>query len=470
MRKIAIVGAGHAGLIAAHALHQQGYGVTLYSDKSPHDFLTRARPTGAAGRFEVAIGYERKLGLEHWGHEAPHADGVHLTFCPTQGNQLLTLLGRVTSGPIMAVDLRLQSATWIDDLLEQGGKVEIEDVTIKRLDEIAAKNDLTIVAAGRGELAKLFPRDEARSTYRKPQRFLAMVCFNGVNIALPRPPWFSVPYAPWFTPLKFNFYQHYGEMFWMPWYSKDRVPSLVCVFEAKTGGPFDRFRDCRRGTEVLTCARELVRQFMPWDRDVFEKGEICDENSWLIGAITPEVRQIVGTLPSGRHVMALGDTAHSLDPIGGQGANNGNKMTQVFVESIIARGEKPFDAAWMRGTFDRFWERHRLGEILNNTLLEPLTAAGRRLLISQYGSTGKADDKSPQQQLANLFVDNFANPTLLTEAFHDDGKAKLTVKKIFGSTSRPFLKGAFGVAKGQMRQKFGLRSGHPGQHSHQRIE
>ena len=114
------------------------------------------------------------------------------------------------------------------DLLERGGKVEIEDVNVKRLDEIAARNDLTIVAAGRNEMMKLFPRDEARSTYRSPQRYLAMVCFNGVNI--------GVPYAPWFSPIKFNFFERYGEMFWMPWYSKDRVPSLSVCSRPKPAG------------------------------------------------------------------------------------------------------------------------------------------------------------------------------------------------------------------------------------------
>lgn len=454
MRKIAIVGAGQAGLLAAHALNQQGYEVTLYSDKSPEDFLTHARPTGAAGRFEMAVGYERKLGLEHWGHEAPLCNGVHLTFSPTQGNQLLTLLGRLKNSHLMAIDLRMQSARWMNDLIERGGKVEIEDITVKRLDEIVAKNDLTIVAAGRSELMKLFPRDEARSRYREPQRFLAMVCFNNTKL--------GVSYAPWFSPIKFNFFERYGEMFWMPWYSKDKVPSLVCLFEARTGSPLDRFRDCRSGAEVLNRGREVVRDLMPWDSETFEKAEVCDEHSWLVGAFTPEVRQVAGTLPSGRHVMALGDTAHSLDPIGGQGANSGNKMTQVFVESIVARGDKAFDADWMRQTFDRFWDRHRFCDVLNNTLLEPLTAPGRRLLISQYGSTGKPDDDSPQQRIADMFIENFNDPILLTEAFHDDAKAKQVVRKVFGSTSLPFIKGAAKIAKGQIRQKLGLPPGHPG--------
>ena len=60
MRSIAIIGAGQTALLAAHALHQQGYEVRLYADKSPADFLTRARPTGAAFRAKMVEG-GRKL-------------------------------------------------------------------------------------------------------------------------------------------------------------------------------------------------------------------------------------------------------------------------------------------------------------------------------------------------------------------------------------------------------------------------
>jgi hypothetical protein len=453
VRRVAIIGAGQAGLLAAHALRLRDYDVTLYSDKTPDDFLTKARPTGVAARFDMALEFERELGLEHWGDEAPHGEGVHLHFSPKQGNVLLTLLGRI-SKPFLSIDLRMQSATWMGELDGRGGQIEIENVGLDRLDEIAAQNDLTLVAAGRAEIMKLFPRDEARSTYREPQRFLAMV--NVTNTPM------DLPYSPWFRPVKFNFFAPYGEAFWVPWYSKSKQWCWGMLFEAKKGGPFDRFRDCKSGQDVLDTMRPLIRDYMPWDEEVFKDAEVCDENAWLVGEFTPEVRQVVGTLPSGRNVMAIGDTAQSIDPIGGQGANNGNKMVRIAVEEILAREDRPFDADWMRATFDRFWERHRWIDKFNNTLLEPLTAPGRMLLISQYGSDAKPGNSSPQQRIADMFIDNFNDPIEMTEAFHDGKRARGLLRKTFGSTAKPLAAGVAKIARAQLRQRRGRPAGHPG--------
>jgi hypothetical protein len=454
VRRIAIVGAGQAGLLAAHALRRKGYEVTLHSDKTPEDFLERSRPTGVAARFDMALDFERELGLEHWGDEAPQADGVHLHFSPKQGNVLVTLVGRLQDY-FLAIDLRMQSAVWMRELDERGGQIEIESVDVDRLEQIAAGSDLTLVAAGRGDIQGLFPRDEERSTYSEPQRFLAMV--NVTNVPM------ELPYAPWILPVKFNFFAPYGEAFWVPWYSKAKQPSWGMLVEAKPSGPFDRFRECRSGDDVLRGTQQLIREYMPWDSELFADAEVCDENAWLAGQFTPEVRQVVGTLPSGRHVMAIGDTAQSLDPIGGQGANNGNKMVRVVTESIAERGDRPFDADWMRSTFDRFWERHHWIDKFNNTLLEPLTPPGRRLLIAQYGSDGKVGNDSPQQRIADLFIENFNDPIVLTEAFHDKERASAVIREAFGSHwLPPFLKGGRRIARGQLRQKLGKPAGHPG--------
>src|SRR5262245_5521915 len=98
-RRIAIVGSGQAGLLAAHGLVRAGHEVTRYSDRSAERWL-ESRPTGTAARFAPALAYEAELGLNHWDAAAPRIDGVHITFCPTLGNRLITLTGRTPRGSL----------------------------------------------------------------------------------------------------------------------------------------------------------------------------------------------------------------------------------------------------------------------------------------------------------------------------------------------------------------------------------
>jgi hypothetical protein len=148
--------------------------------------------------------------------------------------------------------------------------------------------------------------------------------------------------------------------------------------------------------------------------------ELADPLGWLTGKIAPTVRNPVGTLPSGRVVTALGDTAISYDPIVAQGANSGVKQARHLVDRIVARGERPFDARWMAETFDAFWNEYaRYACAFNNMFLEPIPDAAKELLIAQVGSTGLPRDESGPQRIADAFFANFNDPRTLTPAFTD---------------------------------------------------
>src|SRR5207237_9059121 len=120
-------------------------------------------------------------------------------------------------------------------------------------------------------------------------------------------------------------------------------------------------------------------------------------NGYIVGTVTPTVREPVGRLPGGQIVMPLGDTAISMDPVGGQGANLGNKAVRHLVAAIAADPDVAFDAAWMTTTFEAFWADPGAPTVaFNNVLLEPMTAAGKLLLMSQYGCDGCTD--TPKQR------------------------------------------------------------------------
>jgi hypothetical protein len=146
----------------------------------------------------------------------------------------------------------------------------------------------------------------------------------------------------------------------------------------------------------------------------------------------------------------------SLDPITGQGANNGSKMARHYVEAIVARQDRPFDAEWMTETFERFYADH--GEVtyrFNNVFLEPLTPPGQELLIAQTGSDGTGD--SGPQRIADAIVENFVDPRRITDAFCAMKQSRaLIAEKTGGSPLTAGIRGRLRIARGQIRQKLGI--------------
>jgi len=67
----------------------------------------------------------------------------------------------------------------------------------------------------------------------------------------------------------------------------------------------------------------------------------------------------------------MADVVVANDPITGQGSNNASHCAQLYLEQIVARGERPFDRAWMSATFERYWDYARHVTRWTNAMLAP---------------------------------------------------------------------------------------------------
>jgi 2-polyprenyl-6-methoxyphenol hydroxylase-like FAD-dependent oxidoreductase len=442
MRKIAIIGSGQAGLLAAHGLLQAGYDVELYSDRSADDWMRHGRPTGTAVRFALSLDFERELGLAHWYDEAPRMDGLKVTVCSRPAKPVITLAGRFKVQPV-AIDLRLQSFQWMNDFEKAGGRLVVEKVTTERIDEIARDNDLTIVATGK-EGGASFRRDAERSPSDTPLRHLAMVNCHGPSMHFPDLP---------FTAAKFNVFEGLGECYWTPYYHKDRKPLWNLVFECKPGTHYDCFQGATSGEEVLAIAKDVIRKMMPWDSDWIETATLADENSWLVGKITPTVRDPVAVTPGGHRVIPLGDAYIAYDPLGAQGANMGNRLARVLVEAIVARKDGAFDDDWVRGTYEPFFSRWAEPSIRwTHFLLAPMGLPARYFFLAQQGADGTSTLGTPKQELADAFAANFNDPVQLVDTLGDLKRTRRLVRDAMGSAGDwEAAKGLAGVIRRQLR-------------------
>lgn len=398
--KVSVIGTGTAGMIFAQALLKsgKGYDLTVYTDRTANDWLTKVPPTGTAALYAETIDVERQYGLDHWSDNMHEFHGALLDFKPEiDGPAHFCMPGRFGARPGGAIDMRMRVARWMDDFEADGGKIVVEAVSPERLDQIAAQSDLTVLAAGKADLGNVIPRDPARSIYDKPQRHLAMVLVDGV------------PAGHWddradFNPVKFNFYGDTGEYFWVPFTHMSGRHNWCVLFEAKPGKKMDLFRNCNSAQDVIDACLPFIKEHAPWEYDIVKNMVPAegDPNPWLKGAFPPTVREAYGVLPSGGLVMPIGDTAITFDPIGGQGGNCAQRNARFAAEAVLARGDQPFDKAWMSQVRDGFWEAHgRAAYTWNNILLEPLTDAGKVALMTGIKVREFADTD---------FVGNFTRP------------------------------------------------------------
>jgi hypothetical protein len=250
MRRIAIIGAGQAGLQLALTLRAHGYRVTVVSDRDA-DRIRSGRVLSTQVMFATALSTERAAGLDFWADEAPRITGMGVTVAGPDGSPAIDWYARLT-GYAQSVDQRVKMSGWLEAFAERGGDLVVGAASEADLDALAGSHDLVLVAAGRGELAGGFGRDPDRSAHDRPMRSLAAAYLHGVG---PRPGHDPVS-------VRINLVPGAGEVFVMPALTRSG-PCHIVLVEGVPGGPFDVFEQVADPAGQVARMRELLGEYVP---------------------------------------------------------------------------------------------------------------------------------------------------------------------------------------------------------------
>ncbi|GAA1267801.1 alanine-phosphoribitol ligase [Kitasatospora nipponensis] len=400
MRRILIVGAGQAGLQLALGLQSNGYDVTVMTNRTA-DEVRDGRVLSTQCMFDTALGHERALGLNFWEDEAPRVEGIGVSVTGPESARVIDWVGRL-DGYAQSVDQRIKMAGWLETFAQRGGQVVVHGVAVSDLDYFSRTYDLVLVAAGKGELVTMFGRDASRSPYETAQRALAVSYVHGLG---PRP-------EHDFAAVRCNLVPGVGELFVIPALTVSGACDIL-FWEGIPGGPLDVFGDVKDPAEHLRLTLELMKTFTPWEYDRARGVELTDAGATLAGRYAPVVRNPIGELPGGGLVLGVADVVVANDPITGQGSNNAAKCAAVYLESILAHGDKPFDRDFLQSTFDRYWESAQHVTKWTNAMLAPPPEH----VLNLIGAAGQLPP------VAQRFANGFDNPADFENWFYDPEKA-----------------------------------------------
>jgi len=410
MRRILIIGAGQSGLQLGLSLLAEGYDVTIMSARTP-DEIRAGWVTSTQMMFGPALNTERAYGLNLWEQQTPHVEGLHVNLSAPPGERAMNFFAPVEEYA-MSVDQRLKMSTWLELFEERGGTIHYQGVTTADLDGLTklGRYDLTIVAAGKGELVSAFDRDPSRSPFTTPQRALAVTYIHGMT---------PEPLAP-MQHVSFSAVPGIAELFVMPVLTLSG-PADLLFWEAIPGGPADLWQERRDPTEQLKLTLDLCRQYTPWIYERCRNVELTDARGALSGRYTPTVRRPVADLPGGGLALGMADVVVANDPITGQGSNTAAKCAASYLRSILDRGDQPFDRAWMEQTFETFWTGHGHAVTdFTNALLQPMPEHVQAILGTAAGN----------EAVARRFGHGFADPNSLRDWFFEPDKAMAYIASV----------------------------------------
>jgi len=386
MRKIAIVGAGQAGLQLGLGLLDKGYEVSLYTNRTAEQ-VKNGKVMSSQCMFHTALQTERDLGLNQWEEQCPSVEGISITLVqPDKKEKVFSWSARLQRYA-QSVDQRVKMPVWMEEFERRGGRLVIQDIGLTELEQLADQYELVLLAAGKGEIVNQFKRNDQHSPFQQPQRALALTYVKGMK-----------PMSP-YSRVAFNLIPGVGEYFCFPALTTSG-PCEIMVFEGIPNGPMDCWQDVKTPDQHLAKSLEILEKYLPWEAERCRQVELTDDGGCIAGRFTPTVRHPVLTLASGKKVFGMADALVVNDPITGQGSNNAAKCSKVYYDAILSHGDQVFDETWMTQTFERYWDYAQ--DVVNwtNSMLRPPEPQMVEALVAA----------SQNQSIASHIVNNFDDP------------------------------------------------------------
>ena len=393
-KKIAIVGAGTAGLHLGLYLLQHDVDATIFTDRRPEEYAGM-RLLNTVAHHAVTVAREDKLGVNHWPRDGYFGHYYYVGVQP----QPLQFFGALEA-PSRAVDYRIYQPRLMEDFTGRGGHIEYRQVTADDLADLADWYDLVVVCTGKGSMGEVFGRDEAYSPYDKPQRQLCVGLFKGVR-------------EPETRAVTMYFSPGSGEMIEIPTLTFTGMAAAL-VFENHPGGDLEVLARTRYDADpraFLDLLLGKIRQHYPTLAERIDEDEFDLANSpldILQGGVTPAVRHSHATLPNGRTVIALGDVHATVDPVLGQGANMASHAAWILGERIVA--SDVFDDRFVEHVDQQRNDRVLCATHWTNYMLENLRALPEGLVRYIVAL-------SQDRALSDLFTTNFNYPERQWDCF-----------------------------------------------------
>lgn len=416
-KKIAIVGAGTAGLHLGLYLRQHNVDATIFTDRRPAEYAGM-RLLNTVAHHAVTVEREDKLGVNHWPDDGYFGHYYYVGVQP----QPLQFFGSLEA-PSRAVDYRIYQPRLMEDFTSRGGQIEYRQVTADDLGELSDEYDSVVVCTGKGTMGAIFGRDESCSPYDKPQRQLCVGIFKGIR-------------EPEVRAVTMYFSPGSGEMIEIPTLTFNGMAAAL-VFENHPGGDLEILAKTRYDADpraFLDLLLGKIRQHYPTLAERIDEDEFDLANGpldILQGGVTPAVRRSHATLPNGKTVIALGDVHATVDPVLGQGANMASHAAWILGEQIVA--SDVFDERFVEHVDQQRNDRVLCATRWTNYMLENLRTLPEGLV--QYIGALSGD-----RALSDLFTTNFNYPERQWDCFASRARtAEWLTEHASRTDSRPLV-------------------------------